>query len=104
MVLMIHNSKKKEVTEEHYSETLLFSSWRDERKDLKRNSDACFNEYRNRKKEIDNNRKIIYPGEAVIDTLESTELELIKMRINRTNQQEVEFIDRNKNSQNGSKN
>ena len=69
IVLRIHSSKRKEGHEQHYSELLLFSHWRDEIKDFHRHSpDECMAEYENRKElEINPNRKKMFPGENIIE-------------------------------------
>ena len=58
IVLRIHNSKKKEGHEQHYSELLLFAHWRDEVVEFHRHSsDDCVAEYESRKEEVSLNRK-----------------------------------------------
>ena len=70
-VMRIHNSKKKEGHEMHYSELLLFSHWRDETKEFHEDSmEDCVKEYSSRKEEITENRKTLYPGENVIELLD----------------------------------
>ena len=52
-VLRIHNSKKKEGHEKHYSELLLFAHWRNETEEFYEDSvDDCIEEYESRKNEI----------------------------------------------------
>ncbi len=71
-VMRIHNSKKKEGHERQYSEMLLFSPWRDEVHEFHRyDAEACIREFEQRKQVIDQNRKMIYPGEPTLDTLSS---------------------------------
>ena len=79
-VLRNHNSSKKEGVEQHYAEMLLFSSWKDEIKDLDRGLDTCFDQYLEKKTEIDLNKKAMFPGESKIDYLEDKEIELASMR------------------------
>ena len=79
-VLRNHTSKKKEGVEEHYSEMLLFSAWRNEIRDLKRDVKECYNQYLEKRIEIDSNRKALYPGESKIDYLEDQELEVESLR------------------------
>ncbi len=66
-VLRFHNSKKKEGHEKQYSEMLLFSHWRDEVKDLHRfDAKECIEAYQERREELTNNRKVIFPGEEIL--------------------------------------
>ena len=77
-VLRYHNSKKKESYEQHYSEMQLFTHWRDEEKELLPESEEkCLKEYNNREGEIVSNKKAMYPGEDVVDMLE-TNLEQLR--------------------------
>ena len=79
-VLRIHDSRKKDLDhEKFYSELLLFSHWQNEKDDLpNEDEESCKAKYIEKKKEIEDNRKNIYPGESTIDLLESAELELVK--------------------------
>ena len=77
--MRIHNSKKKEGHEMHYSELLLFSHWRDETKEFHEDSmEDCVKEYNSRKEEITENRKTLYPGENVIELLDIGDLKMSK--------------------------
>ena len=54
--------------EKYYSEMLLFTSWRDEWKELKpENAEACLEEYSKRQSRIDIIKGIIFPGEKALD-------------------------------------
>ena len=75
-VLRFHSSSKKIEVEAHYSEMLLFSHWRKESRDIKRDVDGCLEQYQEKKLEIDNNREAIFPGELTVDCLEDQEFEL----------------------------
>ena len=77
-VLRIHTSKNKENHEKYYSEMLLFSHWKHEGKDLPLEEEACIAEFAKRQKEIEANRRSIYPGEEILDLLEGEDLEAIK--------------------------
>ena len=67
IVLRYHLSKKKEGHEEHYSEMLLFSPWRDEVKELYRYSaEDCVLEYQRRLETISAIKETIFPGEGAI--------------------------------------
>ena len=78
-VLRIHNSKRKVDHEQHYSEMLLFSHWRDEAKEFHETSpNACIAEHDKRKNEINENRMKIYPGDTTIELFDITDLELRK--------------------------
>ena len=64
LVLRYHNSKKKEGHEEHYSELLLFCSWRNETKDFHRhNPKRCTETYDEKIDELRANKECIFPGE-----------------------------------------
>ena len=69
-VLRIHSSKKKEGHQQHYSEILLFSAWRNEEEDIPRELDPCLLAYQQKSLEISRNRKNIYPGESLLDLLD----------------------------------
>jgi hypothetical protein len=76
-VLRVHNSKRKDGHEQHYSELMLFCPWRDEVKEFHRgDAEKCINKYHEKKEEIDQNRKLIFPGEATIELMDSAEFEL----------------------------
>ena len=78
-VLRIHNSKKKEGHEKHYSELLLFAHWRNETEEFYEDSvDDCIEEYESRKNEIIANKKTMYPGEDVIELLDLGDLKMSK--------------------------
>ena len=69
-MMRIHNSKKKEGHEKHYSEMLLFCPFRNEVTDFHRhNSELCIKEYEKRRLELDANRKLMFPGEATLDLM-----------------------------------
>ena len=69
IVLRIHSSKRKEGHEQHYSELLLFSHWRNETEDFHRLSpEECLAEYERRKEcEINLNRTKMFPVENIIE-------------------------------------
>ena len=78
MVLRIHSSKRKEGHEQHYAELQLFTPWRNEIEELKRNHpEQCMALYYQKEKEIEEIRKEIYPGEETITLLENCDLEEI---------------------------
>ena len=78
MVLRIHSSKRKEGHEQHYAELQLFTPWRDEIEDLKRNCpEECMALYYTKEKDIEGIRKEIYPGEETITLLENCDLDEI---------------------------
>ena len=78
-VLRYHASKRKEGHEEHYSELLLFCSWRNEVQDFHRWSPKdCIDTYEQRKEELQENKKAIFPGEDIIDIIDTTDLEETK--------------------------
>ena len=57
---------------------LLFSHWKDEAKELPLGEEGCIHEFARRQKEIESNRKSIYPGEEVLDLLEGGDLEIMR--------------------------
>ena len=79
-VLRIHDSRKKDKDhEKFYSELLLFSHWENEELDLPADDEEiCQAKYIEKKFEIQENRKKIYPGESTVDLLDSAELELVR--------------------------
>ena len=78
-VLRYHLSKRKEGHEEHYSELLLFCSWRNEVGDFQRHDPKkCIEIYEKRKDEWQRNKKAIFPGEDIIDIIETNDLEEMK--------------------------
>lgn len=75
-VLRIHSSKRKEGHEQHYSELVLFTHWRNEIDEFFEDSmEDCIAQYQSRRDEIISNRKAIYPGEDIIELLENGDLE-----------------------------
>ena len=77
--MRIHNSKRKEGHEQHYSELVLFSHWRNETEEFYEDSvDECVEVYNLRKNEIIVNREKIYPGEDTIELFEIGDLEMRK--------------------------
>lgn len=78
-VLKIHNSKRKEGHEQHYSELLLYVPWRNEEEEFHRWSpEMCIERYHKEKEKIDLNRKTLYPGESALELMDSEEFELNK--------------------------
>ena len=78
-VLRIHSSNKKDGYEQYYSELQLFTHWRDEKEEFFPESEKkCLEAYEGKKKEIESNKKAIYPGEETIDILETCNLESLK--------------------------
>ena len=76
-VLRMHNSNKKDGHEQEYSEMLLFSSWRNEIKDLcPDNEEECIEKHLTKVHEIEENRGAIYPGEGTINSLDNEDLEV----------------------------
>ena len=75
-VCRIHNSKKKDDHEQHYSELVLFAHWRDEIIEFHKDfPEDCVNEYENRKKdEIFPNRKEMFPGDEIMELAEYSDL------------------------------
>ena len=72
LVLRFHGSSKKEGHEEHYSDMLLFSSWRNEVTELiGDNPKKCIKAYNSRKNEIDKNMKALFPGKKMMEALET---------------------------------
>ena len=77
-ILRIHSSRKKEGHEQHYSELLLFTPWRNEAEELERdNPEACIQLYNDRSDAINSVKAEIFPGEDTLELLE-TDLELIR--------------------------
>ena len=71
-----HNSTKKDGYEEYYSEMILFTPWRDEVSELKRNDEeSCRIEFEIRKDKIIAVRKLLYPGEEMVDKMFCEEME-----------------------------
>ena len=78
-VLRYHASKRKEGHEEHYSELLLFCSWRNEVQDFQRWSPKrCIDIYEERKEELQQNKEAVFPGEKIVDILDTADLEEMK--------------------------
>ena len=72
VVMRIHTSKRKEGHEKYYSELLLFCHWRNEVEDFHRwFPDECFETYQLKLEELQANKGKIYPGEEVIELLDS---------------------------------
>ena len=70
-VLRMHDSKKKEGYEQFYAEMLLFYPWQDEQRDLSRNDlPKCRKLFKEREKEINENRKGLFPHSDTMDLLE----------------------------------
>ena len=79
LVLRIHSSKRKEGHEEHYSELVLFVPWRDERKEFCRwDPKQCIEIYNMKKNELQANKAKVFPGEEIIDALNTVDLEQLK--------------------------
>ena len=75
-VLRVHASKRKEGHEQHFTELQLFYPWRDEVRDLLRNyPQACVELYESQKEAINIRRKLMYPGEDVIELMDFQTLE-----------------------------
>ena len=75
-VMRIHSSKKKVGHEQHYSELLLYTAWRDEEEELHAdNEKECIQKFYDKIEEIEINKKRIYPGEETIALLEIFDLE-----------------------------
>ena len=75
LVIRTQHSKKKEGHEKHYSELLLFLPWRNEMVELGRNDPMlCCGLYNTMKEEILTKRKIMFPGE---DIVEMTDFEVL---------------------------
>ena len=71
-----HNSTKKDGYEEYYSEMILFTPWQNEVSELKRNDEkSCRREFEIRKEKIIAVRKLLYPGEDVVDKMFCEEME-----------------------------
>ena len=77
-VLRIHNSQKKEGHEQYYADLLLFSSWRDEEEFHRDEPDLCSKKFNIKIDQINANRRTIYPGEPVIDMMDTAELEMLR--------------------------
>ena len=76
-VLRIHSSKKKDDYEQHYSELLLFTNWREEEEEFHPgDKNKCIEEYNKRIEMIKWNKEAIYPGEGTIDLLENLDLDI----------------------------
>ena len=76
-VLRIHSSKKKDDYEQHYSELLLFTNWREEEEEFHPgDKNKCIEEYNRRIEMIKWNKEAIYPGEGTIDLLENLDLDI----------------------------
>ena len=72
IVMRIHVSKRKEGHEQYYAELLLFCSWRKETDEFQRWSpEKCQEVYQKRIEELQANKDHIYPGEEVIQLLDS---------------------------------
>ena len=78
-VMRFQASKRKEGHEEQYSELLLFCHWRNENADFKRlNPKDCISVYNERKQELIDNKRKMFPGEEVIDAIDTADLEELK--------------------------
>ena len=77
-VMRFHTSKNKEGHEKYYSEMLLFSHWTNENDELPMDEVPCMEEYTKRKEEIDQNRQVIFPGEATMDYFDNEDLEILR--------------------------
>ena len=78
-VMRFHSSKRKEGHEEHYSELLLFCHWRNEVVDFKRsNPKACIEVYEERRQELIDNKSNLFPGEQVLEAIDTADLEELK--------------------------
>ena len=78
-VMRIHSSKKKEGHEQHYSEMLLYTAWRDEKKQFHADDEIkCIETYYEKIREIEKNKESIYPGEATMALMEDLDLETHK--------------------------
>merc|ERR1711978_736533 len=73
--MRIHSSKKKEGHEQHYSELLLFTAWRDEKQFHADDEIKCIETYYEKIREIEENKETIYPGEATLALMENLDLE-----------------------------
>ena len=70
-VVRTHASKRKEGHEQHFAELQLFHPWRNEVDDLLRyHSNLCIELYDAHKKEILQNRKLLYTGEEVVELMD----------------------------------
>ena len=78
-VMRIHSSKRKEGHEEHYSELLLHCHWRDEVKEFCRwSAKDCVSVYEERKEELKQNKSKIFPGEEVLDVIDTEDISEMK--------------------------
>ena len=78
-VLRYHTSKRKEGHEEQYSELFLFCHWRNEVVEFKRwTPKECIKVYEDRKQELIDNKSMIFPGEQIVDALDTADLEEMK--------------------------
>ena len=76
-VMRIHNSRKKDGHEQHYSELLLFTHWRDEEKEFyPESANDCIEEFQKRLDMIKRNKNMIYPGEGTLDMVENVNLDI----------------------------
>ena len=69
-VVRTHASNKKEGSEQFYAEIFLWSSWRKEEEEIKKDLDECKQIYNERLKEIQTNRNHIYPHEEAMNLLD----------------------------------
>ena len=69
-VVRTHASNKKEGSEQFYSEIFLWSSWRNEKEEIKKDLEECKKLYNDRLQEIQMNRNKIYPHEEAMNLLD----------------------------------
>ena len=69
-VVRTHASNKKEGSEQFYAEIFLWSSWRKEEEEIKKDLDECKQIYNERLEEIQTNRNKIYPHEEAMNLLD----------------------------------
>ena len=69
-VVRTHASNKKEGSEKFYAEIFLWSSWRNEEEEIKKDLEECKQIYNERLDEIQINRSKIYPHEEAMNLLD----------------------------------